>query len=133
MENIQKDSMLIRFSSPDPNTNSIIVCRVLPDNSTEPVGRIYPDLGNGEGSAMYISTNIHGEVLFPPTSDFVDLENKFEKYSKELVEKSLTEEMNARADEYEEREKSIASIRFLKNANRELNHFNKLITKTLTL
>ena len=111
MENIQKDKMLVRFSTPDPITNAIVVSRVLPDNSAEPIGRIYPDFGNGEDSVMYVSTNDQGKLLFPPTSDFVDLENKFEKYAKELAEKSITEEMNARAEEFEEREESIKGIR----------------------
>ena len=104
------DRVLVEFSKPD-NMNTVIVSRVLPDNSAEPIGKIYPDFGNGEDPAMYISANNQGEELFPPTSDFVDLENKFEKYSKELAEKSLIEEMNIRAEEFEEREESIKGIR----------------------
>jgi hypothetical protein len=119
MENIQKDKTLVRFSSPDPNTNSIIVSRVLPDDSAEPIGKIFPDFGNGEDSVMYISVNNNGEMLFPATSDFVDLENKFEKYSKELVEESLAEEMKARADEYEKREAYILGIRYWKKREQQ--------------
>ena len=68
MKNIQKDRTLVRFSTPDPITNAIVVSRALPDHSTEPIGEIYPDFGNGENSAMYASANTHGEELFPSTS-----------------------------------------------------------------
>ena len=114
MENTQKDRMLIRFSTPDPITNLIVVSRVLPDHSAEPIGIIYPDFGNGENSAMYVSTNNQSTVLFPPTSDFIDLENRFKKYAKELAEKSFIEEMNRKEEELGEREESIKGLRRLK-------------------
>ena len=114
MENRQKDRTLVRFSTPDPITNAILVSRVLPDHHAEPIGKVYPDFGDGEDVAMYVSSNNHGERLFAPTSDFIDLENQFEKYAKELAEKSLTDEMNRRAEEFIEREESINGLRRLK-------------------
>lgn len=122
MENIHKNRTLVRFSAPDPDTNSIVVSRVLPDNSAEPIGKIYPDFGDGEDFTMYISANIHGEVLFPATPDFVDLENKFEKYSKELAEKSLVEGMEA--EDFEKREETIKSLRNWKIKKKEILQIN---------
>jgi len=49
----------------------------------------------------------------------------------ELSKKSQIEDMQV--EEYESREESLARIRYLKNLNRELSHFNKLFTKTFNL
>lgn len=114
MDAIQKDRILIKFSTPDPIARAIAVSRVLPDHSTEPIGTVYADFGNGESSTMYVSTNNQGEVLFPPTPDFNDLENRFERYAKELAEKSFMEDMNRKAEEIEEREGAIQDLRRLK-------------------
>ena len=103
--------MSVKFSTPDPITNIIVVSRVLPDNTTEPFGNIYADFRGGEDSAMYISTDNNGRALFPPTDDFIDLEIKFIKYSQELSKKSLTEEMKSRADEFEKRKEFIKEVR----------------------
>jgi hypothetical protein len=111
MKKIQKDRRPIRFSSPDPITSSITVSRVLSDKSSEPIGKIYPDFGNGEDSAMYVSTDSLGNALFPPTSDFVDLESRFERYAKELPERLLAEDMNGGAKGFGEREESIKGLR----------------------
>ena len=101
---------IVEFSKPD-NMNTVTVFRVLPDSSTEPIGRIYPDLSNGEDSLIYISTNNQGEELFPPTADFIEIEERFKNYAKELSEISFTEYMKAEAEKYVKREESIKSIR----------------------
>lgn len=111
MEKMQNDRTLVRFSTPDPATNTVSVFRVMADNSTETIGQITPDLSNGEDSIIYISTNNQGEEIFPPTADFIEIENKFNKYAEELSQISLMEEMTARAEEYEEREETLKNLR----------------------
>jgi hypothetical protein len=115
---------LVKFSTLDPFINEITVYRVLPDNSEEPIGKVFPDLRNEEDSVIYVSTNNHGEEIFPPTSDFVGLENMFEKYAKELAEKSLVEGLEAEVDEYEKREEAMNSIRNWKINNKEIQQIN---------
>ena len=111
MKNFRKDRMLIKFSKPDLITNAIVVSRVLPDNTAEPIGKIYSDIDDKTGSVMYISTNIQGEEIFSPTVDFIDIENNFERYAKELSEKSLTEEMEVQADEFKKIDEALKGLR----------------------
>mgnify|MGYP001588736199 CR=1 FL=1 len=114
MKNRHNDIRLVRFSAPDPITNHIVVSRILSDHRAEPIGIVYADFENGENSTMYVSINNQGAVLFPPTFDFIDLENRFERYAKELAEKSFMEDMNRKAEELGEREESIKGLRRLK-------------------
>ena len=95
--------------------------RVLPDNSLQSIGTLYPDIGDDEDAIKYISVNNHGEMLFPATSDFVDLENKFEKYAKEMTGKAITENLTEKAEVLIEREKAIKQLRKTKTRNREFN------------
>ena len=111
MKNFRKDRMLIKFSKPDSITNAIVVSRVLPDNTAEPIGKIHSDIDDKTGSVMYISTNNQGEEIFSPTVDFIDIENNFERYAKELSEKSLTEEMEVQADEFKKRDEALKGLR----------------------
>jgi hypothetical protein len=127
---MNRDKIHLRYSPPDSLTNEVIVSRVLPDNSSEPIGKIYPDPNNGEDSLIYVSVNNKGEEIIPPSADFISIEKQFEQYAKELSEKSLHEDFQK---ESESREESLANIRYLKNVNRELSHFNKLFTKTFNL
>ncbi|MFA6089449.1 MAG: hypothetical protein WC755_06300 [Candidatus Woesearchaeota archaeon] len=124
MKKQKKDKALIEFSKPDPITNIVIVNRVLQNSTTEPIGKVYPDLSNGEDSLIYISVNNAGEEIFPPSSDFTEIENQFEKYAKELSEKSLIEEMISENDKVEKRSKSIKSIRNwkIKNNSKQINY-----------
>ena len=98
------DRAKLKFSSPDPETQEVIVNRILPDNKLEPIGKIYLDYNIETNSSMYISTNNKGEEIFLPTTDFTDIERSFEKYSNELNEISYIEE-------YENRKLSIKHLR----------------------
>jgi hypothetical protein len=113
MKKSPKERALVEFSKPD-NLNTVTVSRVLPDNSTEPIGKVYTDLSNGEDSLIYISINNRGEEVLPPTANFIEIENRFNKYAQELAEKSFEENMKAEAEKIEERADSIKSIRNLK-------------------
>jgi len=124
MKKTMTDRVLVEFSKPD-NTNTVIVSRVLPDHSTEPIGKVSPDLSNGEDSLIYISTNNQGEEIYPPTADFIEIENRFEKYAKELAGRSFEEEMISEAEKIKEREGSITSIRNWKIKNREVQQIIK--------
>ncbi|MFH0866631.1 MAG: hypothetical protein V1904_10570 [Bacteroidota bacterium] len=124
MKNLQKDRTLIRFSAPAPFINEVIVSRVLADNSTEPIGKVYPDLRNEGDSIIYISTDNNGDEIFPPTSDFIEVETRFEKYAKELAEISLVEGITAESEEFEKREETIKNLRNCKIKNREMQQIN---------
>ena len=107
MKKAKEDRTLLKFSSPDQETQVVTVSRILPDNTTETIGKIYSDFNTETDSNMYLSTNNLGEEIFPPTSDFTEIENRFEKYAIEQKEKALVEE-------YESREISLKSIRHWK-------------------
>lgn len=124
MKKPKKDKALIEFSKPDPITNMVIVNITLPNNTTKPIGKVYPDLSHGEDSLIYISVNNAGEEIFPPSSDFTEIENQFEKYAKELSEKSLIEEMVSENEKVDTRNKSIKSIRNwkIKDNSKQINY-----------
>ena len=121
MKKAPTERMLVKFSTPDSFMNTTVY-RVLPDNSTEIIGRVYTDSSAGENSITYISTNNQGEEIFPPTTDFTDIGNYFEKYAKELSEKSFMEDIMAETEKSAEREESLKSIRNLKS--REIQQIN---------
>jgi hypothetical protein len=120
MEKSPADSISIEFSKPDL-LNAVTVYRVLPDNTSEPIGKIYPDLSKGDDSLIYISLSNQGDELFPPSSDFIEIEEQFRKYARELSEKSITENLQVEAETLIERENSIKRLRKTKIINRELN------------
>lgn len=119
MKKSQAERPLVIFSTPDSFMNEVTVFRVLSDNSQEPIGKVYPDLSNGEDSLIYISTNNQSEEIFPPTADFIKIENRFKKYAEELSIRSFTEAMTAEAEKIENRKESVKSIRNMKIRNRE--------------
>jgi hypothetical protein len=114
MKKSPSDEIQISYSTPDSFKNEVTVFMVLPDNTTEAIGKVYPDLSKGEDSLIYISTNNQGIEIFPPTSDFIEIENRFEKYAKELAEISFMEELKVEFENYQDREESIKSLRNLK-------------------
>lgn len=120
MKNNRKDGMLVKFSKPDPETNIIEVSRILPDNKAVSIGKIQPGLNSGEDSITYISVNKLGEEILPPTSDFTEIENRFNKYAKELSEQSFMEELQAEAETYIERKESITSLRNRNNREKQI-------------
>lgn len=103
----------------------VIVSRVLPDNSLKPLGRIYQNMNEEVGSVTYISTDNNDEEIFPPTTDYLEAECGFEKYAKEVTQKSLIEDWEMKANEFAEREGDITKIRSGKNKNVK----NQLINK----
>ena len=120
MKKISGDRVFVKFSKPDPITNIITVSRVLPDNTVEPIGKIYSELDR-TGSVMYISANNQGEEIFPPTADFIEIEKHFERYANEISEKSKNESLEIKAEELINRERSIRTIRQWKFKNLEQN------------
>ncbi len=124
MEKSSTDRVLVEFSKPD-NMNTVTVFRILPDYSTEPIGKVYPDSSSGDDSLIYISANNQGEEIFPPTSDFTEIENQFVKYAKKLSAKSFMEDMISEAEKIKEREWSITNIRNWKIKNREVQQIIK--------
>jgi hypothetical protein len=125
MKNAQEDRPIIRFSTPDPMTNSILVSRVLPDYSTEPIGEINPEMSKEGDSLIYSSTNNQGEELIPPTADFIKIEERFESYAKELSVKDYTAAMLSEADKIEDRKASVKNIRSWKIRNKETLQINQ--------
>jgi hypothetical protein len=118
----------IAFSIPDSFMNTITVFRILPDNKTEAIGKIYPDTSASEDSIMYVSTNLSGEQLCPPSSDFTDIENHFERYADELSETAFIDAMEAKAEKFEiakARRTSIKDIRYWKSKELEHNQITK--------
>jgi hypothetical protein len=86
----------------------------LPDYTEEFIGQIYPDFTDEEDSNKYVSVNTLGEELLPPTSDFIEIENRFIKYAQELNEKDFTKDMEAQVTEFEKRGIALKDLRRLK-------------------
>lgn len=120
MKTSQTDEEIIIFSSPEPMSNTVFVSRIHPDYTTEIIGKIYPNFNTEEDSIYYTSANIRGEQLFPPTTDFTEVENRFKQYAKEQSEKSLTETMLQKAEQQKNRKDALQSLRNLKYRNLQL-------------
>ena len=115
MKTKDEDQIQVRFSSPDPRTNIIDVIRVWPDESEVSVGQIYPNYSKDGDIISYASLNLYGDESFPPTSDFIEIENHFKKVIKENTEASFIRDMQDYVVEYEEREEALKFLRQLKS------------------
>jgi len=100
------------------------VSRFLPDGSLQPIGRIYQKPNREMDSITYISTDNQGEEISPPTTDFLEAECGFEKYAKQLTQKSHIDDLEAKANEFAEREWKIAKMRQGKNKKIKNRHIN---------
>lgn len=120
MKTSQTDEEIIIFSSPEPMSNTVFVSRIHPDYTTEIIGKIYPNFNTEEDSIYYTSANIRGEQLFPPTTDFTEVENRFKQYAKEQSEKSFTATMLQKAEQQKNRKDALQSLRNLKYRNLQL-------------
>jgi len=118
MKKTNDERTQVKFSAPDPSTNIIKVSRVLPDGSEESIGQVYPDFGNGDESIIYRSVDRNGEETLPPTSDFIEIEKQFEKNIQQVGEISYFRDMESMAEEYENREEEIKSLRQHKHRTR---------------
>lgn len=105
----------INFSLHDGFADLVIVRRVLPNGKTESIGKIYQHFRNDEGQAIYGAVNKDGEGLHPPTEDFGEVEDAFQKYANQLAEKSLAEEREKRWMVLADRSREVENIRQRKN------------------
>ena len=100
MKKNQQDKPLLKFSSPDPVTSRIFVSKVLPDNSLEPIGIVFPCFSNEDGCVYYYSSDMNCDNIGSYTSDFNEVEKEFEKYAEKLAGNLFIEEMTAKASIY---------------------------------
>jgi hypothetical protein len=114
MKKPQDNRVLVRFSPPDPITSIVNVTRILSDGSEESIGLVYPIFDNESDSVNYISVDNFGQEIFPPTSNFIEIENRFLRSVKQNVDKSITQDIEAELEEYENRSKTIKDLRQLK-------------------
>jgi hypothetical protein len=117
--------VFIDFRMPKMHADPVIVSRFLPDSSLKPIGRIYQNLDDETDSVTYISTDNQGEEIIPPTTDYLEAERGFENYAKQVTQKSFTEDLEAKAHEFEEREVEIKKMRQEKNRNIKIQNLNK--------
>ena len=115
------DEVFITFSSPEPMNNTVYVKKVHPDYTSEIIGKINPEYNSEEDTIYYISTNLQGEQIHPPTTNFTQVENQFKKYAKEVSENSFTEAMLKEAEKPLSRKEALKSIRNLKIKKLEFN------------
>lgn len=102
---------MIRFSTPDPQTNKIEVMRILPDGSEEQIGQIFPDF-NEEGEIVnYVTFNTAGEEVLQPTSDFNQIEIFYQKSAKDNTERLIEENVEMMMKEYDNHKNELKSIR----------------------
>jgi hypothetical protein len=80
---------------PHSQTEPIIVNRLLPDGEIETIGRIYQDASE-DGTVSYTCINQEGEQMFLPTTEWTSVENAFEKYGRELWNKSIVRDIRQR-------------------------------------
>jgi hypothetical protein len=57
----------------------------MPDSSLKPIGHIYQNLNDEEGTVTFMSIDNEGEEIVPPTMDYSEAEQGFEKYAKQLA------------------------------------------------
>jgi hypothetical protein len=114
MKKPRDNSVFVRFSSPDPITSIVNVTRILSDGTEEAIGVVYPIFDNESDSVNYVSINNFGQEIFPPTSDFIEVENQFQKSVKQNADISITEDMEAELEEYENRSNTIKNLRQFK-------------------
>ncbi|MFA6925242.1 MAG: hypothetical protein WC223_13435 [Bacteroidales bacterium] len=108
------------FSMPKATGDPVIVNCIMPDGTKKQVGYIYQNFSDGEDLMVYISTDNEGEQVFPPTTDWPDLEDKFERYSKKVIDEARI----ASYLEYEERQSKIKNVRISKNAHSKSKEIN---------
>lgn len=70
---------LIDFRHSHRDYGHLIVRRIRPDKSQEVIGHVYTEIEDSE--IKYFSTNRRGREIFPPTTDFNEVEGKFERYA----------------------------------------------------
>jgi len=115
------DKVIITFSSPEPMNNIVFVSKLNSDYTTKLIGKIHPKFKAEEDTIYYSATNIMGEELFPPTTDFTEIEKQFENYSKEISEISFIETMQKEAEKQSYRRETLKTIRNLKIKHLEKN------------
>jgi hypothetical protein len=103
MKKNQQDKPLLKFSPPDPVTSRIFVSRVLPDNSLESIGIVFPHFSNEDGCVYYCSLDMNCDNIGSYTSDFNEVKKEFEKN----VEKSIQEESNNNESDNEKSERGL--------------------------
>jgi hypothetical protein len=111
MNKPQENKVLVRFSTPDPTTSIVNVTRILSDGSEEPIGLVFPNFDHEDDSVNYISVDNFGQEIFPPTKDFIEVENRFQKSVKEIADRSMAKNLEATLEEYEARKETIKSLR----------------------
>ena len=117
METQWKDKAFAIFKLPDKFTDPVIVSRYLPDYSLISIGRIYQDFDDDQGTVTYVSIDNEGEEINPPTTDYHEAENGFEKYARAISKQSLEKEWGTKANELAEREEEITKVRLAKISN----------------
>ena len=105
---------MVQFSAPDPITSIINVTKILQDGTIEPLGQIFPCFDNESDSVNYVSIDNFGQEIFPPTSAFIDIENRFQKLINHNTEKSSAEDIEVILEEFENRRKTIKDLRKFK-------------------
>ena len=107
------DELFADFEPAKGPVDPIIVKRFLPDNSMVEIGRIYQDFTDTEntGSVTFISTDTKGDKLFPPTTDYPEVEHQFERYAKQLTVKAIAEESETKAQKISERVSKMQELR----------------------
>ena len=114
MKRVNTDKGFITFSTPDPINSIVSVLKVFPDGSMETIGKIYSDYLPEEGCVLYTASDLEGMQIFPPSTDFTEIENQFIHYAKEQSEKSFTEAMLKEAEKPLRRKEALRTIRNFK-------------------
>jgi hypothetical protein len=92
---------------------NIIVKRILPDGSKEPIGWICQDFSDFNNAPTYLCLDEYGEELFPPTVDYAEAESRFERFAKRLSQNERTKTVNG----IRQRKEEITNVREKKGRN----------------
>ncbi len=111
MKKANTDKGFISFSTPDPVNSIVSVFKVFSDGSMETIGKIHPYYREEEGCVLYTAFDLESQQIFPSSTDFTEIENRFINYSKEQSEKSFTEAMLKEAEKPLSRKEALSTIR----------------------
>ncbi|MFA6922889.1 MAG: hypothetical protein WC223_01425 [Bacteroidales bacterium] len=114
------------FKMPKTIGDPVIVNCIMPDGSKQHVGYIYQNISDDdEFSTIYVSTDNEGEQVFPPTDNWQDLEDRFERYAKKVSQKDFDEKkIEIYLSDYEAKLNEIKDLRDSKKINSKCREIN---------
>jgi len=115
---------ILKYSPPDPSTQTINVIRQFPDGKEEVIGQIHAEYDSVSDSITYSIVDIFSGEQLPSTTDFSEIDRHFEQIAFQKIETELHKSEEEMIDEYYKRSNVLKKIRQFNSKT-----FNKLLTR----